>query len=258
MERMLVVVFDSEDKAHDAISILNTLDDEGVIAVYAALVVIKDLLGAIMVIKTHDPLPEDTLGGSTLGGFIGALGGPVGIAAGIGTGFIVGAVADYARSRVGSDFVSDVAAALLPGKCAVVAEIDEEATDTVDTRMELLGGVVFRRALSEVRDADYVREMAAIKADIAQTQAEIAASRAERKARLQSRIDTLNEKLRQAREQARARHEATKRETAARVEHLKAQAAHVRQDIKARHEQRIAVMERSYQLWLDEWETYAM
>ena len=42
---------------------------------------------------------------------------------------------------------------LQPGKFAVVAEIQEDWTTPVDTRMEAIGGKVFRRALSEVKHA---------------------------------------------------------------------------------------------------------
>jgi hypothetical protein len=39
-----------------------------------------------------------------------------------------------------------------PGKCPVVADVSEEWVTPVDTRMEALGGVVFRTARQNVQD----------------------------------------------------------------------------------------------------------
>jgi hypothetical protein len=47
---------------------------------------------------------------------------------------------DLAHLGVGEDFLYEVEKSLLPGKAAVVAEVWEEWTLPVDTRMEALGG----------------------------------------------------------------------------------------------------------------------
>jgi len=135
---------------------------------------------------------------AALGGLIGLIGGPAGLAIGATAGFILGAGTDVARARVGRDFVRDVQNELEPGKSALIAQIDEESTEFVDGRMGALGGVVFRRALSDVTDNELERDVSGIQADLAQTRAEHAASAAERKKHLQARIDALNQKLRHA------------------------------------------------------------
>src|SRR5260370_29480614 len=106
----------------------------------------------------------------------------------------MGAMADLDNVRVGSDFLSDVAETLTPGKVAVVAEVDEEWTTPVDTRMEALGGVVLRRSLWEVEDTQDERDIASIEADIAQLTTQHAEAKAERKAKPQERIHILNPK----------------------------------------------------------------
>ena len=153
MERMLVVVFESEAKAYEGSRVLEGMNEDGVITVHAARIVTKSQDGAIEVINRYDEVPEGAMGGTAIGGLIGMLAGPVGIAAGVAGGFVVGATADFARTRVLSDFVTEVEQALHAGKTAVVAEIYEESTEFVDTRMGALGGVVFRRALSDVADS---------------------------------------------------------------------------------------------------------
>ena len=75
----------------------------------------------------------------------------MGLAIGALSGLTFGAFYDIDTARVGEDFVDDVSKSLTPNKVAIVAEIDEEWTAPVDTRMEALGGTVFRRALWKCR-----------------------------------------------------------------------------------------------------------
>ena len=251
MERMIVAVFDTEAKAHQAVRALEALDDLGVIAVYEDGVITKDDNGTLTVVQAKRPLPQGTMGATAVGSLIGAFGGPVSLAVGAAGGFVLGAIADYARNRIERDFIADVKSALLPGRSAMVAEIDEESTARVDERMEALGGFVFRRALADVADDEYDGEIAAVRADIAQTRAEHAASRADRKERLQDRLDALDAKLHQVLDKAAARHDAIRQQAAAKVEHLKAQAAAAADDIKARRADRLASVTRRYNHWLD-------
>jgi len=205
MERMLVVVFDTEANAYEGSRALQSLAEDSMIAVYAIRVVAKDGSAAITITNSYDPLPQGTMGGTAVGTLIGMLGGPAGLAVGAASGFVIGATTDLVRARVGDDFIADVANALLPGKAALVAEIEEDFTDSVDARMKALGGLMFRRDLSDVADMEFEQEVAAIKADIARTKAELAASRVERRGRLHARIDSLNEKLHQVLDHAKAR-----------------------------------------------------
>jgi uncharacterized membrane protein len=197
MERMLVAIFASDARAYEASRALQGLEEQGVVAVRTDSVVTRDFDGVIKVVKLHDLAPEGALGFTAVGSFLGLLGGPAGMAVGAATGFLIGATTALAGARVGKDFVNEVAHALVPGKTALVADIDEESTEAVDARMEALGGQVFRRALTDVADSAYEHEADAIEADLAQAEAEYAASRADRKARLKARVDSLRATLRQ-------------------------------------------------------------
>src|SRR5215470_9405106 len=142
MDRMLVVVFDSESKAYDGKKALLDLDREGSISVYGYAILAKSADGTTTVKQGDDVGPLGTLTGTAVGSLVGLLGGPVGVAVGVAGGSLIGAIADLDNVGVGTDFLSDVAETLMPGKVAVVAEVDEEWTTPVDTRMETLGGVV--------------------------------------------------------------------------------------------------------------------
>jgi len=223
MNRMLVVVFDSEGKAYEGRKALLQLSAEGSIFVYASVVVAKGADGAAAV-KEDDSAPLGTLLGTSLGSLVGLLGGPAGAAIGAVSGMTAGLIADLENARIGEDFIDDVRKALSPGKVAVVADVDEDWTTPVDTRMESLGGKVFRRAISDVRDTANDEDSAAIKADLAQSKAEHAQARAERKGKLQERIDKLDSKLQARLQQAKDRRQAAQDAAKAKVAALKAKA----------------------------------
>ena len=250
MDRMVVVVFNNESQAYEGSRALQQLDRDGSIAVYASAVVTKDSGGKAALKQTADSIGTQTLTGTALGSLIGLLGGPVGVAVGAASGTLVGSVSDLDTARVDADFVSDVSGMLTPGKTALVAEVDEEWTTPIDTSMEAVGGVVYRRAVADVIESQDQRSIDAMKADLAQLKAERAAANAERKQKLDARIDALQAKLQDKLNQAKKRREAIKREADTRVEMLRARAAQATGDIKAKQEQRLASIMKTYDGWL--------
>ncbi len=225
MDRMLVVVFDNASKAYEGAKVLQELDGDGSISVYSHAVVVKNPDDTTTVRQSDDRGPLGTLVGTLLGSLIGLLGGPTGFAIGGAVGLVGGAAADLNKARIGDDFIIDVAKVLLPNRAAVVAEIEEDSTTPVDTRMEAIGGTVFRRGLSEVKHTIHDENIAAIKADLAQKTAEHAKADADRKAKLQENINELESKLQAWLEEDKDRRQAAEREAQAKAEILKAKAA---------------------------------
>jgi len=225
MDRMLVVVFDNETKAYDGKKALMQLDGEGSISVYAYAVVQKHADGTLTVKQQDDYGPIGTLLGTSLGGLIGLLGGPVGFAIGLATGAVVGGAVDLNNVRIGGDFIEDVNKVLTPNKFAVVAEIEEDWTTPVDTRMEAIGGTVFRRAVSDVKHTIHEENVNAMKADLAEMKAEQAQAHADRKAKLQEKINKLDSKIQEQLQKGKERREAAEREDQEKVQVLKAKAA---------------------------------
>ena len=225
MDRMLVVVFDNETKAYEGKKALLQLDGEGSLSVYAYAVLAKRADGTATVKQGDDSGPVGTLLGTSFGSLIGLLGGPVGLAIGAVSGLAVGGAADLNNARIGEDFIDDVTKTLLPNRVAVVAEIDEDWTTPVDTRMEAIGGSVFRRTLSDVKQTIHEENVAAMKADLAQMKAEHAKAHADRKAKLQEKINQLDSKIQAQLQKAKDRRETLEREAQAKVQVLKAKAA---------------------------------
>src|SRR5579864_2643503 len=194
MEKMLVVVFENEKKAFEGTRALANLDFEGSIAIHAQAVIQKNQDGTVSMKQAEDDFPVRTVGGTAIGSVIGLLGGPIGLGIGAAAGALAGSIGDLYIAGVNADFLDDVSAVLTPGKCAVVADVSEEWVTPVDSRMEAVGGVVFRSLRTTVEDDQRARDVTEIKEEIAQLKAEHAEERADRKAKLQARIDGLNAK----------------------------------------------------------------
>jgi peptidoglycan hydrolase CwlO-like protein len=146
---------------------------------------------------------------------------------------------DLANLGVSEDFLYEVEESLQPGKSAVVAEVWEEWTLPVDTRMEALGGTVIRRTRSEFLDAQMQRDIDALKADLAELEAERDQANGEAKAKLQKKIDATRGKLQAAQDAFQARIEASQKETEAKIQSLQAQADRMHGEQKAKREARI-------------------
>ena len=240
MDKILVVVFENEGKAYEGSKVLQDLQEEGSINLYAKAVIAKDANGQMVVKQEGDMGPVGTAVGLLTGSLIGLLGGPVGVAIGVSVGTSGGMLYDLAQLGVGQDYLDEVGKSLLPGKAAVVAEVWEEWMLPVDTKMEALGGVVFRSTRMEFVDDQMAKDVAALNADLDELDAEYAQANAEAKKKLQTRIDNTNAKLQSARDAMKARLESSQQETEAKIQSLGAQAAKARGERKAKLDKRIA------------------
>jgi|SRR5579863_2213661 len=246
MNKMVVVVFDSESKAYEGSKALKELHAEGNITLYAIGVIGKGAGGKVTVKEAADEGPLGTAVGLVTGSLIGLLGGPVGVAIGAYAGTLGGMMYDLGTLGIGEDFLAEVGGRLKPGKTAVVAEVEEEWVMPVDTRMEAAGGVVFRRGLGEVQDALIERDTDALKAELANLKAESARATGEAKAKLQAKIDSAKAKLQATHDRAKAALEAAKQKMDAKIKSLQEQAAKAKGDAKAKLEARIAEAQSEY------------
>jgi uncharacterized membrane protein len=236
MDKMLVAVFNDESKTYEASKALRELHAEGSITLYAAAVIGKDARGKVTVKQAADQGPVGTALGLATGGLIGLLAGPVGLAVGSATGTLTGSLYDIAQAGITDDFLSEVSQRLSPGSTAVVAEIDEDWVTPVDTRMDALGGVVFRRARGEFIDTQIEREIAAEQAELAKLKAERDQAVGDAKAKLQAKVDAAERKQQARRDTLNKKISAIKREGEDKLSLLKEQMAKAGRDTKARLE----------------------
>jgi uncharacterized membrane protein len=160
MHNYIAVVFDDSSKAYEGLHALWQLDDSADITVHGAAVIHRDSLGQIQVDtkETHPAL--GTAVGVGIGALLGALAGPAGAAigaaggaaVGAATGGMVGVAADLSRADTREQAAAETGFVLGNGQSAVLANVSEDWTSPVDTRMKSLGGTVYRRAKDDVED----------------------------------------------------------------------------------------------------------
>lgn len=243
MDKMIVVVFDSEIKAYEGSRALQELAAEGSINLYAKAVITRDASGRLAVKQQGDMGPVGTAVGLLIGSLVGMIGGPVGMAIGAGAGMYGGIFYDLAQLGIGEDFVYEVEKYLKPGKSAVVAEAWEEWTLPVDTRMEELGGVVFRTTRGQFIDDQVEKDIALYKADIAELKAEHDRATGEAKAKLQKKIEAAEARLQSMLDVAMTKLETSKQETEAKIEALQQQADRSSGERKAKLDAQIAELQ---------------
>lgn len=236
--KMIVAVFDSEKQAYEGGRALKGMHDEGSIALYAMAIIAKDPSGKLAIKQAADQGPVGTVLGMATGGLIGLLGGPLGAAFGAAAGTLGGSLVDLANVGVGTDFLDEVAKYLTPGKAAVVAEVEEQWVIPVDSRMEDLGGTVFRRSRRDVLDAQIQRDITALDAEVDELNAELKDATGQAKAKLQAKIDAARQRLESLRIRAKGRAQSLKQETDAKVQWLKDRATKAHGEIKAQWEGR--------------------
>jgi uncharacterized membrane protein len=160
MHNYIAVVFDDTSKAYEGLHTLWQLDSDGEVTVHGTTVVHRDGWGQYQVDtkETHPALA--TAVGVGVGVLLGALAGPAGAAVGaaggaaIGaaTGGVVGLTADLARADTRDQAAVETRFVLGAGQSAVIADVSEDWTSPIDTRMRSLGGTVYRRSWSALRD----------------------------------------------------------------------------------------------------------
>lgn len=243
MSKFIVIPFDTEAAAYDGVNALRGLDLSGDISVYSYSVVAKAADGTASVKQADDAGPRGLAIGTLTGALIGLLAGPVGVAVGLTTGALFGSIADIVGSGAPVAFAKKVVETMKPGEVAIVAEIEEEWTTPLDTRLAELGTSAERSWRDEVEDAQIEADIAAAKQDVADLKAEIAASHDAHKKALNDKLAKAEARLAASRDAAQKKLDAIKTDADNRVEHLRSQAKTASAENKARIDARIAKIE---------------
>lgn len=160
MRNYVAVVFDDSSQAYDGLRALWRLDDLGRITVHGAVVVHRDSLGQLLVDTKDTHLPFATALGAGVGALLGALAGPAGATAGAGGGAVVGAAlggttglaVDLDRADTREQALYEAPFVISRGEHAILADVSEDWTSDIDSTMKPLGGKIYRRSRSDVRD----------------------------------------------------------------------------------------------------------
>jgi uncharacterized membrane protein len=227
---------------------LRALDKEGQISIYESRLIAKDQDGAVHMLDTADNQSVPMIAGGTgVGALVGLLGGPVGMVVGAVAGALISSIGDLKDVGVTDEFVGDITLALTPGKAAVVADIVEEWMTPLDTRMERIGGVVFRRARSFVKTSQDDRDAAAHQAEMEELKAERARAKADRLDKIDARIDHLRTKLENATERKRVKMRLNEQQREAKIQELQEAARQADGEVRRRKEAQLADLRRDYE-----------
>lgn len=162
---MLMATFETAPKAFKGMIALRDLHRAGDIKLHTTAVIAKDPAGKLSVKQASEREFKGMYLGLLFGILLGALGGLVGLALGGSIGILVGLVVDLARSGISVDFLKEASSKLEPGKAALIAEISETATVSVDMHLTKLGGYVYRQPRSEFVDEQLLDELNTINVD---------------------------------------------------------------------------------------------
>jgi uncharacterized membrane protein len=160
MADLIVIAYDSEEKAEAARTKVLELQKEYLIEIGDAVVAVRRDNGDVKL----NQLVNTTAAGAASGGMWGALVGLlflnplVGAALGAGVGALSGRFTDVG---IDDKFMKDAAAALTPGQAALCLMIRRVTADKVIPAMAPFGGTVLRTNLSDEQEA---RLQAALKA----------------------------------------------------------------------------------------------
>ena len=246
MNKMLIAVFETEAKAYEGLSALKGLHRNGDITLYATAVISKDQNGQVRIKDNADQGPIGTGVGLLTGSLIGLLGGPVGLAIGAFTGTMAGMIYDVNVDDVNTTFAEDVSDALSNGKTAVVCEVDETWTVPVDTKLQALDGLVFRRLRYEVEDEQLNREAEAISNEFKQLKEEFKEAREADKAEINASIEKLKNKAKAANDHLKKKMDDSKNLFDAKVNAIKDQMKNANERRKAKLQKRIDVLTGEY------------
>jgi uncharacterized membrane protein len=192
-DNVLVVTFgedpENDKNAYQALTDLKQLDSQNQIKIEGAAVVTREPNGRV---DAKSEVGEDPYVGTASGGMIGLLigiiGGPLGVLLGGATGVLVGSLFDIDEVESTESVLSEISKQVQPTRTAVVAQVNEQSPEVIDSAMARLGGEVMRRPVVHVEE-----EIAA--AQEAQRKAKREARKELHKARVEKRKEDAHAKV---------------------------------------------------------------
>ena len=230
MSTFIVTIVPDETKAYQAVNALESLHSEASITLYDTVVVQRQADGTLAT-KQRGPMGAISTG---LGAVLGALiGGAAGAAFGSGGAFVRGELSD--------ELLEEVSKKMKPGDYAVLAEVSEQWTAPVDTRMRELGGTVLREERSAFADQMIEKRAEAHKAEVEQRRAERAGRKAARREdKLEADISDVRWRFERIADKANKRLYVARRELEQKLDALGEQSKKATPEVRAQIDQRIA------------------
>ena len=244
MTNLIVASFNQEADAVEASRKLTELESLGDITVYEMIVVKKNPDGELVVLQADTTDGLATLSGMAIGTLVGALAGPVGLVLGMLTGTVAGAAVEADDYGFADDFLAKMTAQLAPGTSAVIAEVEEDDPEFIDSTLMLMGGGLTRT------DVDYEATRYA-DAEMEEFDEDIAAARSKMRDAVSVEKDKFRQKITRLKEKRKERITEIQDKLHGAAEEIKMSAkerkiARIRSKIE-KHQQKIAGLEKKLQ-----------
>jgi uncharacterized membrane protein len=159
---VIIAAFDTRNQAYDAAYEIDRTSD-----VKSGAIIEKDPLGNVTTLDSKN-LPTawglgGSAGGALVGALVGLLAGPGGAALGTAAGTaaatsgaaagavgggVAGGAADLTNWGLKASYLDTASTYLVPGKTAVVAEVEEGSTSAVDAVVQRYGGIIYREPIT--------------------------------------------------------------------------------------------------------------
>jgi uncharacterized membrane protein len=166
MADLVVVAYDGEDTADQALNKLRELQKEYLVDLEDAVVAVRDKNGKVRVKQAIPLVGLSAAGGAAWGGLFGLLIGIVflnpllgwlaGAAMGAGAGALSGALSDYG---INDDFIKEVGQSLERGKSAMFLLVRRVNADKVLPEIAKFGGRIIRTSLTNEQEARLKRAL---------------------------------------------------------------------------------------------------
>jgi uncharacterized membrane protein len=211
MKNLIVISFENEAQAFKASHKLAELESFGDISIYEKVIVKKDYDGKITQLQSETSDGVRVAGGFAIGTLVGAIAGPIGMLVGMLSGTLIGAIAESDYYDFSDEFISKVDNRIQSGTVAILAEVDEDNSDFVDSAISPLGATIFRANVDDVYDYYDDEALDAFDEDIARERANIKAAADSDKSAIQKRIADLKAKRKQRIAELNKKHEGNKK-----------------------------------------------
>jgi uncharacterized membrane protein len=160
MSDLVVVAYDGEDTADQALNKLRQLQKEYLIDLEDAVVAVRDQKGKVRIKQSVPLVTMSAAGGAAWGGLFGLLigllflnpmlGWVAGLALGAGAGALSGALADYG---IDDDFIKELGRSLEPGKSAIFMLVRRVNVDKALPELGKFGGKIIKTSLTDDQEA---------------------------------------------------------------------------------------------------------
>lgn len=194
MANVIVISFQEETKAIEALHKLNELETLGDISVYEKIMIRKKENGETEILKEDSSEGWRILTGMGVGSLLGMLAGPVGLVFGMFTGTAIGAIYETDHYDFAEDFVAKVENKMQAGTICIIAELDEDSDVFVDTYLKPLGAVIARTDVDFEFDKYENEQIEKIDEEIAEERAAFKKAVADDRKKIKNKIAELKER----------------------------------------------------------------